>query len=97
MARTPQVMTQSRAAQFLGVSRETLRVWTRKGVGPPRTRMGKRYWYSLEAVREWLSNNCKPIEPTPPRVKPQPRPMPAVVGKRVNGVLYVREERKNAA
>jgi excisionase family DNA binding protein len=54
MARTPELMRTGRAAQFLGVHRDTLRKWQLRGFGPPRTRMGKSYWYSREALKEWL-------------------------------------------
>lgn len=54
--RTPQIMTAKRCAEFLGITRVTLRAWHRSGVGPPRELKGKRYWYALEAVREWLRN-----------------------------------------
>jgi Helix-turn-helix domain len=54
MGRTPEMMLAGRAAQFLGIGRDTLRRWNRSGVGPPRTLKGKRYWYAREALREWL-------------------------------------------
>ena len=52
MPRTPELMLASRAAKFLGVSRQTLTRWNRAGIGPPRARKGKRYWYSREALKE---------------------------------------------
>lgn len=61
MPRTPQMMLAGRAAQFLGIHRDTLRRWNRDGVGPPRELKGKRYWYCLEALREWLKSGGRAL------------------------------------
>jgi predicted site-specific integrase-resolvase len=58
MARTPELMGIGRAAQFLGIDEGTLRRWQRQGDGPPRTRKGKRWYYSRECLKEWLKENA---------------------------------------
>lgn len=58
MARTPELMLAGRAAQFLGVGRNTLTRWNQAGLGPPRVLKGKRYWYSREALKEWLKSGA---------------------------------------
>lgn len=61
MPRTPELMLAGRAAQFLGVGRNTLSRWNRSGTGPPRTLKGKRYWYSREALKEWLKTGAAAV------------------------------------
>ncbi len=63
-------MTASRAASFLGVSRETMRRWNNQGNGPPRCRKGKRYYYVRQVLIEWLKCNAPGSAP----VKQQPVP-----------------------
>jgi hypothetical protein len=58
MARTPELMLAGRAAEFLGIGRNTLSRWNRAGIGPPRTRKGKRYGCSREALKEWLKSGA---------------------------------------
>jgi predicted site-specific integrase-resolvase len=60
-------MCASRAAQFLGIDRETLRRWINHGDGPPRVRKGKRFYYVREVLREWLKGNAQTAAPPPPR------------------------------
>jgi predicted site-specific integrase-resolvase len=67
MARTPELMLAARAAEFLGVSRKTLTRWNSMGIGPPRARKGKRYWYSREAMKEWLKSGAAAITSVPAR------------------------------
>ncbi len=49
------VLTQKGLAAMLGVDRKTIYNWHQRGIGPPRSRVVKRYYYSLEAVRAWFS------------------------------------------
>ena len=57
-ARTPRLMGQNRAAEYLGVDRVTLYRWRKHGEGPPRSRIGKRYYYVLETLQEWLKDGA---------------------------------------
>lgn len=70
MARTPELMLAGRAARFLGIHRDTLRSWNRSGTGPPRTLKGKRYWYSREALKEWLKSGAAVFSASLPRREP---------------------------
>lgn len=75
MARTPELMRLARAATFLGITRDTLRRWHLDGVGPPRSRIGKSYWYSREALKEWLRANAPAAASSAPQPAPPPRPV----------------------
>lgn len=54
MPRTPELMLAARAAEFLGIGRNTLTRWNQQGIGPPRVLKGQRYWYSREVLKDWL-------------------------------------------
>jgi len=54
MAKLPEMMTASCAAEMLGISTKTLLDWKRRGEGPPSTRKGKRVYYIREQVKDWL-------------------------------------------
>ena len=54
MPRVSELMTMRDVAKLLGIDRATLRVWHRDGVGPPRSKLGKRFYCSREALREWI-------------------------------------------
>lgn len=54
MSDEPQMMTTGQCATFLGITRFTLRRWHAMNCAPPRALKGKRYYYALEAVKEWL-------------------------------------------
>ena len=71
--RTPELMRAGRAAQFLGVHRDTLRRWQLRGFGPPRARKGKSYWYAREALKEWLRSGAAAVvgAALPSGVKPK--------------------------
>jgi DNA-binding transcriptional MerR regulator len=47
------LLTQKKAAELMGVSCETLRLWARKDEGPPRIRIGKRYYYTFTIILQW--------------------------------------------
>jgi excisionase family DNA binding protein len=48
-------LTISAAAKLLGVSRRSLYQWTKENRGPPRFRMGKRYYYTEEMLKQWFT------------------------------------------
>jgi excisionase family DNA binding protein len=87
VARTPELMGAGRAAQFLGITRETLRRWINQGDGPPRVRKGKRFYFVKEVLREWLKANA-------PAATPPPRPSSEVPRGSLNGSngLYARSK-----
>jgi predicted DNA-binding transcriptional regulator AlpA len=70
-------MSAIRAAQFLGVSRQTLRRWIYAGDGPPRVRKGKRYYYVREAMKDWLRSNAPSTVDSPRPAKEAKPPLSA--------------------
>ena len=61
-AKVPELVGLARAAQFLGVSRQVLRRWNKAGLGPPRRRIGRRYYYARVLLVAWLKSNAQPTE-----------------------------------
>jgi len=47
-------LTKAQAADFLGVSVPTLDRWNRLGMGPVRTKIGKRVLFQLDALNAWV-------------------------------------------
>jgi predicted DNA-binding transcriptional regulator AlpA len=44
------------AARYIGKSEETLRKMHKRGEGPPRNRLGRRFWsYSFDELDAWLA------------------------------------------
>jgi excisionase family DNA binding protein len=76
-------MSAGRAAQFLGVSRESLRRWINQGEGPPRVRKGKRYYFVREVLKEWLKSNAPPAVDSPRPAKEAKPPISAASASRV--------------
>lgn len=50
------MLNQKAAAQFLGVVRWTLWKWHACGIGPPRFQVGRRFYYSRSALRQWQAD-----------------------------------------
>lgn len=67
MSRFPQIMGAKRAAEFLGISQELLVSWNRAGCGPPRALKGKRYYYTLEALQDWVKAGAGAARAAAPR------------------------------
>ena len=44
----------AKAAEILGISQDTLRRWAVDNKGPARIRVGKRYYYTAEIIRQWI-------------------------------------------
>jgi DNA-binding transcriptional MerR regulator len=49
------LLNQQKAAKLMGVRPETLRRWARKNDGPPRIKIGKRYYYTRAIIVQWLA------------------------------------------
>lgn len=45
----------SKAAEYLGISPNTLYVWRHRRQGPPSFRMGRRVMYRISALDEWIA------------------------------------------
>lgn len=82
MARAGELMNAVRAAEFLGVTPETLRAWNQNGHGPPRARIGKRYYYVKEALRDWLRAAAASVRHAPSQ------PQPASGAPATNGAAF---------
>ncbi|MDT3397275.1 helix-turn-helix domain-containing protein [Streptomyces sp. B1866] len=48
-------LTLPKAAEYLGVSPNTLYVWRHRRQGPPSFRMGRRVMYRISALNDWVS------------------------------------------
>ncbi|MFE3881909.1 helix-turn-helix transcriptional regulator [Streptomyces lydicus] len=44
----------AKAAEYLGISPNTLHVWRHRRQGPPSFRMGGRVMYRISALNEWV-------------------------------------------
>ncbi|MFF0124406.1 helix-turn-helix transcriptional regulator [Streptomyces mirabilis] len=44
----------NKAAEYLGISPNTLYVWRHRRQGPPSFRMGRRVMYRISALDEWV-------------------------------------------
>jgi DNA-binding transcriptional MerR regulator len=53
--RSAKLLNQRKAADLMGVSAKTLSRWAQVNAGPPRLRIGKRYFYTREIVVQWLA------------------------------------------
>jgi hypothetical protein len=49
-------LTKSRLAEELGTTKRTIDRWHQLRIGPPRTVIGRKILYRIEAVREWLES-----------------------------------------
>jgi excisionase family DNA binding protein len=58
MAAKPLLMPGYKAAQFVGISRNTLRKLVASGEGPARVRLPgvKRFYFSRDALIEWIES-----------------------------------------
>jgi predicted DNA-binding transcriptional regulator AlpA len=86
MRTSSKLLTQIEAAKVLGVDRTVLRAATRAGCGPPPLRLGKRFYYPMEAITRWLkgvsraaAEAAKPAASKPAAVVApvEPKPAPA--------------------
>lgn len=48
-------------AKALGYTSRTLERWESKGIGPPVTRIGRKPYYRVAGVQEWLRSREKPM------------------------------------
>jgi predicted DNA-binding transcriptional regulator AlpA len=52
-----------RIASLLGVSVRTLSRWDAEGKGPPKIKIGKKTFFDIDDVSEWLSSQVTPASP----------------------------------
>ncbi|MFD7088446.1 helix-turn-helix transcriptional regulator [Streptomyces sp. NPDC059896] len=79
-------LTLPRAAEYLGISPNTLYVWRHRRQGPPSFRMGRRVMYRITALDEWVrdqeladSRSNRVLDPL--NRKPQRRSKPREVAR----------------
>ena len=53
---TGRFVNEKSVASMLGCSRRTLSRWRAAGEGPPRKKVGRKLYYDLDKLREWLEN-----------------------------------------
>jgi len=62
MALSDNYYTKAQAAAALNTSERTLNRWWNERIGPPRTRIGVKVYYRIDAVNEWLrSKEVTPV------------------------------------
>ncbi|MFD1511191.1 helix-turn-helix transcriptional regulator [Lacimonas salitolerans] len=47
-------LTREQLAEKLGVTKDTVARWSTQGIGPDLIKVGRKVFYSEEAIREWL-------------------------------------------
>lgn len=47
-------LTREQLAEKLGVTTDTIARWSTQGIGPDLIKVGRKVFYSEEAIREWL-------------------------------------------
>lgn len=52
----PSLLTRDEAAAFLGVSVSCLAHWSSAGAGPTFARLGRRTWYRIADLNDWVAN-----------------------------------------
>lgn len=52
----PSFLNLQKAAEYLGISANTLYVWRHRRQGPPSFRMGRRVMYRISALDKWVRN-----------------------------------------
>jgi hypothetical protein len=48
------LVSEQRAAEILAVGTRTLQRWNKRNIGPPQTKVGRRNFYDLEQLTNWL-------------------------------------------
>jgi hypothetical protein len=52
-----EILSLSLAAAYLGVSRAALRDWIKRGIGPPRLKSGRNYYFVRLVLNDWRDAN----------------------------------------
>lgn len=50
------------AADYLGVNKDTIRNWIRKGIGIPAHKIGKLWKFKMSELDEWIKSGQSAIE-----------------------------------
>jgi predicted DNA-binding transcriptional regulator AlpA len=52
-----ELLTADELAVMMDVSEHTVEAWRKEGTGPAYTRLGRRVYYPLQSVKEWIDAN----------------------------------------
>ncbi|MGD9127162.1 MAG: helix-turn-helix domain-containing protein [Planctomycetia bacterium] len=62
----PALLTESEAAEFVGIRPRTWRRWTRSGLAPAPIKIGRgerpAIWFRRDELVAWLESGCKPVD-----------------------------------
>ncbi|MDI5968375.1 helix-turn-helix domain-containing protein [Streptomyces sp. SL13] len=70
---TAAFLTLPRAAEYLGISANTLYVWRHRRQGPPSFRMGRRVMYRVSALNNWIAQQEEADSRSNPDLSPLSR------------------------
>lgn len=68
-SRNTAFLTLPKAAEYLGLSPNTLYVWRHRRQGPPSFRMGRRVMYRISALDEWVASQERADSRSNPKTK----------------------------
>lgn len=69
----PAFLSLTKAADYLGISPNTLYVWRHRRQGPPSFRMGGRVMYRISALNEWITAQERADSRSNPALSPLAR------------------------
>lgn len=55
----PELLKAEKAAEILGIKKQTLAVWRLKGSGPRYIKLGTRVLYSVDEIDAWLAAHTR--------------------------------------
>ena len=53
----PEYLTTEQVARLTGIPVKTLEGYRRRGMGPPYVKIGRRIFYPISGVREWMEGH----------------------------------------
>jgi excisionase family DNA binding protein len=68
-------LTLDKAAEYLGISPNTLYVWRHRRQGPPSFRMGRRVMYRITALDDWVREQEQADSRSSTKINPSNHPL----------------------
>jgi hypothetical protein len=62
--KNPPRISSAKAAEYLGVTNACLCIWRKQGSGPPYYRFGKRFYYAVKDLDQWIEARAVTPEET---------------------------------
>lgn len=59
------ILTVQQAADFMGLSRNTLDAWRYRGFGPPHIALGRKIVYRRQAIEAWMEKRTRTSTSSP--------------------------------